>query len=94
MNSNELSLQIPASYWASTDVDPDDGRLTGVMRINGTPFHVEAIPVTRQAGVQTGADEPSESRLGGLVLEFDVRGFETIEIGAREYVVVITPFSL
>lgn len=92
--NTELSLQIPPSFWEQADVDPDDGRLAGVMRINRTRFHVEAIPVIRERGLQVGSDEQSESRLAGLVHEFDVRGFETIEIGDREYVVIITPFSL
>ncbi|MBM4779516.1 MAG: hypothetical protein GQE15_17555 [Archangiaceae bacterium] len=94
MTVNELSLEIPTSFWDQTHVDADDGRLAGVMAINGSRFHVEAIPVTKEQGMQVGADVESESRLSGLVFEFDVRGFQTIEINQREYVVIITPFSL
>lgn len=87
------TLSIPREAWSGTPNDPDDGRLSGIATINGGYFHLEAIPVRREDGVQVGVDEVSESRLAALAVEFDVRGFETIEIDGRAYVVVITPFG-
>lgn len=89
---NATTFDLPEDFW-STHPNADDGRLTGLLGINGTPFRVEAVPVTRQHGYQVGADGPSESRLEGLIAEFDVPGFQTVWIRGREYVVVIRPAS-
>lgn len=89
--SPRTSLQLPDDFW--NPVDASDGRLRGVLGINGTSFQVEALPVRRLHGYQVGADEMSERRLEGLIAEFDVAGFETMQINGREYVLVITPVT-
>jgi hypothetical protein len=76
------------------DGDDHDGRLTGVVDINGCRMHVEAIPVEIDAdGAQVGTDETSRSRHEALCDEFGVSGFATTTIRGEEYVLVITPFQ-
>lgn len=93
MTTNTPRLELPDDFWTKAPRDPEDGRLSGQLGINGTRFRVEALPVTRLHGYQVGADLVSERRLEGLLAEFDVAGFETVRIDGREYVVVITPVA-
>lgn len=93
MTTRTPVFQLPDDFWSHTPRDPNDGRLSGMLGINGTHFHVEALPVTRMHGYQVGADPLSESRLEGLIAEFNVPGFETVRINDRDYVLVITPVA-
>lgn len=85
------AFHIPDEFWGEEQANTSDGRLMGVLGINGTQFQIEALPVTRLHGYQVGADETSERRLEGLIAEFDVAGFRTVQIRGRPYVIVITP---
>lgn len=87
------TFHIPEEFWGANLQCEADGRLLGVLGINGARFHVEALPVTRLHGYQVGADPVSESRLEGLIAQFDVPGFQTVEIRGRSYVLVITPLA-
>ncbi len=87
------TFHLPDDFWAAAE-GTADGRLLGHLGINGTPFRVEAVPVTRQHGYQIGADPVSERRLEGLIAEFDAPGFETVRIRGKDYVVIIRPASL
>jgi hypothetical protein len=80
---------------AAADEDDDqDGRLAGVITINACRMHVEAIPVVLDdEGTQRGTDVTSEARHEALCLEFGVSGFDTVDIGGKDYVLVITPFE-
>ena len=93
MTTRTPVFQLPDDFWSHTPRDPHGGRLSGMLGINGTHFHVEALPVTRMHGYQVGADPLSESRLEGLIAEFNVPGFETVRINDRDYVLVITPVA-
>lgn len=77
------------------DHDHDhDGRLASVLTINACRMHIEAIPVVLdEEGTQRGTDVTSESRHEALCLEFGVSGFDTVDIGGKDYVLVITPFE-
>ena len=76
------------------DDDDHDGRLAGVISINACRMHIEAIPVVLdEEGTQRGTDVTSESRHEALCLEFGVSGFDTVDIGGKDYVLVITPFE-
>ena len=76
------------------DDDDQDGRLAGVLTINACRMHIEAIPVVLDdEGTQRGTDVTSESRHEALCLEFGVSGFDTVDIGGNDYVLVITPFE-
>jgi len=74
--------------------DDHDGRLAGVITINACRMHIEAIPVVLDdERTQRGTDVTSESRHEALCLEFGVSGFDTVDIGGKDYVLVITPFE-
>ena len=68
--------------------------LYGVLTINGVDHHLEAISVSDVNGFQT-AEAPSLDESLGLYLEASSaeRPFDTVAIGDRRYVLVLTPFS-
>jgi len=68
--------------------------LYGVLTINGVDHHLEAIAVLDVDGVQT-AEAPSLDENLGLYLQASAaeRPFDTVAIGDRRYVLVLTPFS-
>lgn len=74
--------------------DKEDGRLMGVINIMGAHMWCEALPIRQNAEGLYGtyaADPISEDRLQAFQLEFDAPSFQTITIGAIQYVLIIVP---
>lgn len=81
-------LVLAAEYRAAS-------RLLTHLNIGGTLHHIEAIAVHDEDGIQFADDPAWESRLNQLteVFEPDNRGWRTVTINGREYVLVMEPFS-
>lgn len=95
---NEISFSIPDVAWtpccaAGNGCAPDGRcRLHANVCINGARFYCEAVQVTEdEDGTQRGVCPDGESRMEGIAGEFDSSGFQTIDIGGREYAVFIVP---
>jgi hypothetical protein len=87
------ALAVSEDLWrdAGDDEDPTS-RLRIVAWISGTMHHLEAIAVSNEDGLQSGARPWSETYLGALDLAVGGDGpYNTIQIRGREYVLVLAP---
>lgn len=90
------SLGATITEWdeIGTDGDPKT-RLLATIAMFGANFHAEAVQVrVDRAGNQVAACEYGEQRLHAAHMEFGSSGhFETIKIGRRNYVLIVTPLQ-
>lgn len=92
-----MNITLPADLLRPAGEDAGaapEAWLYGVLTINGVDHHLEAIAVTDIDGFQT-AEAPSLDESLGLYLLASAaeRPFDTIALGDRRYVLVLTPFS-
>ncbi|MEO6324957.1 MAG: hypothetical protein ABIT01_19340 [Thermoanaerobaculia bacterium] len=68
--------------------------LHAVLTINGVDHHLEAIAVTDASGAQCAEAPALDDDLGHFLEAGHAdRPFDTVRIGSRDYVLVLTPFS-
>lgn len=96
---NPITATIPPEAWEQTGPEENPAtRLLCTLRINDYPFHVEAYEVTGcGAGDQEGEQDIADSYFGdewrGICLLNQDSAYQTMDIGGRFYVVVMTPFG-
>ncbi len=92
-----MNLTLPDDLFKPVGEDAGaapEAWLYGVLTMNGVDHHFEAIAVSDVNGFQT-AEAPSLDDNLGLYLEATAseRPFDTVKLGDRQYVLVVTPFS-
>jgi hypothetical protein len=94
---DHVDLTLPDDYLKPAGDDAGvapEAWLYGILTINGVAHHFEAIAVSDVNGFQT-AEAPSLEDSLSLYLAATAakRPFNTVAIGDRQYLLVLTPFS-
>ncbi len=92
-----MNLTLPDAFLRTAGDDAGaapEAWLYGVLTINGVDHHFEAIAVHDVDGLQTAEASSLDESLGLYLLASSAeRPFDTVAIGDRRYVLVLTPFS-
>lgn len=95
------SLHVPEDAWEACGPEEDTGEagdptaeLTCTVVVNGVSFHADAYAVVSTDGCQEAAHPYHEGDLDAVYAAAHAEGrFDTVEIGGRDYVVVLTPHT-
>lgn len=91
----DLSLDVPAAAWNRCGSPTEDGRLLVTVCVNGTPCHLEAVPVAvTMEALDAGTTPLADDYMTEMHLAFSPDGaFQSTRIAGKNYCLFLSPFA-